>query len=330
MASGRMLKKKISKSRKLPELPSDSERLFYTWLIPHLDVEGRASADPDVLKGEVVPRLKNWTAEKVKKTLEILSLNKLINLYSMDGDQFLELIRFKDEQRLDSKREAKSQYPEPPSKRKPLLKADYEYLWDIWKQNGMICPECKRKGEFVAERGIVADGYIPFHIDHVIPTSKGGSNDRENLRVVCRECNLKKGNDIIPELLQSPPELIQTTPPQVKLREDKISKVKEREYVRLTPDQLEKLKKEFSEDRLNWMFDKLNFWASTKKKVVDGYAYFKKGSWLIEEMEKKFYITKAPEPKEHEIDNRTDEQKTRDMQRFKEFSEGLAGSLKKV
>ena len=52
------------------------------------------------------------------------------------------------------------------------------------------------------------------------------------------------------------------------------------------------------------MFDKLNFWRGTKKKqkVVNGYEYFDKGSWLIEEMEKKFnpkgkgYIDRAQVP----------------------------------
>lgn len=31
-------------------------------------------------------------------------------------------------------------------------------------------------------------------VDHVIPISKGGSNDRYNLEIVCRECNRVKGS----------------------------------------------------------------------------------------------------------------------------------------
>lgn len=30
-------------------------------------------------------------------------------------------------------------------------------------------------------------------VDHVIPLSKGGANDLENMVVCCRECNTKKG-----------------------------------------------------------------------------------------------------------------------------------------
>ncbi|PKP20371.1 MAG: hypothetical protein CVU05_09310 [Bacteroidetes bacterium HGW-Bacteroidetes-21] len=32
--------------------------------------------------------------------------------------------------------------------------------------------------------------------DHIIPFSKGGSNDSENIRVLCRKCNRKKSNNI--------------------------------------------------------------------------------------------------------------------------------------
>jgi hypothetical protein len=113
MAKGRMLKKKISKSRKLAALPSDSDRMFYTWLIPHLDVEGRILADPDCLKGQIVPRIKSWTAEKVQETLHNLAQFQLILLYRADGDQYLELIRFKNEQALKEEREAKSECPAP-------------------------------------------------------------------------------------------------------------------------------------------------------------------------------------------------------------------------
>ncbi len=35
---------------------------------------------------------------------------------------------------------------------------------------------------------------VNFHIDHKIPVVRGGSNDMGNLQLLCRSCNLRKGN----------------------------------------------------------------------------------------------------------------------------------------
>lgn len=36
--------------------------------------------------------------------------------------------------------------------------------------------------------------YIPFTIDHVVPLSKGGTDDPENLALACFHCNRRKAN----------------------------------------------------------------------------------------------------------------------------------------
>lgn len=39
-------------------------------------------------------------------------------------------------------------------------------------------------------------------VDHIIPLSKGGSNDKANLVICCLRCNKKKG-DVMPQMLLS-------------------------------------------------------------------------------------------------------------------------------
>jgi len=112
MPEGRMLKKLISTSQKLAKLKTDSARLLYTWLLPHLDIEGRFSADPHIVKGYVVPRLK-MTPRKITEYLEDMAKNDLIVLYEVDGDKFLQLKKFKNFQLLREDRESKSQIPAP-------------------------------------------------------------------------------------------------------------------------------------------------------------------------------------------------------------------------
>lgn len=38
----------------------------------------------------------------------------------------------------------------------------------------------------------------PWHIDHITPVAKGGTNDPENLTLSCVACNLKKGTKDAP------------------------------------------------------------------------------------------------------------------------------------
>jgi 5-methylcytosine-specific restriction endonuclease McrA len=51
------------------------------------------------------------------------------------------------------------------------------------------------------------DGFCPYcwdkietgHIDHIVPVSKGGTNERNNLAWVCATCNVQKGNKSLAE-----------------------------------------------------------------------------------------------------------------------------------
>lgn len=111
MPEGRMLQRRISESKKLGSLNSDSARLLYTWLIPWMDCESRHSADPDLIKGRILPKCADWDIGKVTENLYILNEVGLIRLYRSNGETFLQLSRTI--QKINKDREAPSNIPAP-------------------------------------------------------------------------------------------------------------------------------------------------------------------------------------------------------------------------
>lgn len=74
------------------------------------------------------------------------------------------------------------------------------YGWARWKRvvgnNNPLRSEAKRLRPYILER----DGYVcrrcgatdDLQMDHLIPVSRGGTNDLDNLAILCRPCNLNK------------------------------------------------------------------------------------------------------------------------------------------
>lgn len=54
---------------------------------------------------------------------------------------------------------------------------------DLLEQYGKTCPGCNRQYDGVRTR---------LSIDHKLPTSRGGTDSRDNLWLLCRNCNNEK------------------------------------------------------------------------------------------------------------------------------------------
>ncbi len=95
------------------------------------------------------------------------------------------------------------------------------WRYKVYAQKGVTCVTCGLKAtHFALERDRIKseraqktpfDNVYPWHlnlyaqkddkeilmtIDHIIPKSKGGTNDMANLQPMCCHCNVKKGNKI--------------------------------------------------------------------------------------------------------------------------------------
>ena len=56
--------------------------------------------------------------------------------------------------------------------------------YQILKRDGHRCKICGR----------TANGSLTLHVDHIVPCSKGGLDDHNNLQTLCNECNLGKSD----------------------------------------------------------------------------------------------------------------------------------------
>jgi len=66
-----MLKKRVSYSKKYASLKNWRARELYLLMLPHLDVDGRLEADPQLIKGQIVPLL-SYTTRQIQVALEQL------------------------------------------------------------------------------------------------------------------------------------------------------------------------------------------------------------------------------------------------------------------
>jgi DNA mismatch endonuclease Vsr len=62
----------------------------------------------------------------------------------------------------------------------------------ILERNGYTCQQCGASAHDVDDLDTTKK--VRLHIDHIVPLSQGGTNDPDNLRVLCSNCNHGKSN----------------------------------------------------------------------------------------------------------------------------------------
>jgi len=114
MAEGRMLKRRITLSKKMAALKTDKARLLWFYMLPFTDVDGRIIADCEDVRDEIIRKQRTgYSLTKIEDCLQDLYRVGLIILYESDGARYLEYTRFWEEQSHNRDRESKSTIPPP-------------------------------------------------------------------------------------------------------------------------------------------------------------------------------------------------------------------------
>jgi 5-methylcytosine-specific restriction endonuclease McrA len=70
---------------------------------------------------------------------------------------------------------------------KPIIFNKKAYIpkglrWKVWERDNFTCKKCGKRQD--------------LSIDHIIPESKGGGMEEDNLQTLCFSCNAKKYNNV--------------------------------------------------------------------------------------------------------------------------------------
>lgn len=160
----RILKESITTSATVDALTSEEECFFYRLLVVADDF-GRMDGRPAILRARCFPlRVDHIKDEDITAWLDALVAVELIRI---EGDR----LRIVDWTHHGIHR--------PRDPRRPILTEWLELRRQIFERDNFTCRYCGKRGG-------------RLHCDHIIPLSRGGSSDVENLATACQSCNCRK------------------------------------------------------------------------------------------------------------------------------------------
>lgn len=126
MAKARLVSRKITRSKDMASLSSDTVRLTFILLLMTTDDFGRADGDPEMVKANCFPRDDSKTPELIESYLHELFTKRLIYRWShLDGCQYIVFPNFDKYQRFRRDRPRRNEFPAPPEKK-----------YEIWLSSG--------------------------------------------------------------------------------------------------------------------------------------------------------------------------------------------------
>lgn len=144
--------------------------LIWPWILTTFDDWGRAEAKPKKLKMKVFPGNEIVTVETIEAALNLYNKAGLIRIFKENGVPYIECVDWME-----------TQY----GGRVPInhWRATRER---IFARDDYTCFYCGKRGG-------------DLECDHLIPISRGGSNEDTNLVTSCKTCNRAKGSKLLEE-----------------------------------------------------------------------------------------------------------------------------------
>lgn len=168
------------------------ERLMFIGMWTFADDEGIIKANPSYLKSHIFPYDETLKIDLIDKALVKFAELNMIYRYSINGQAYAWIIKFRTYQRIDKPQ--KSTNPSPSIQ-------NGQYAQAIHVRDGYACHLC---GTTCAKTQIIGKATDPTvaSMDHLTPVSKGGSHYPSNLRTACISCNKSRGNKDLEEFLK--------------------------------------------------------------------------------------------------------------------------------
>jgi len=202
----RIIRESINESRGLA-LVSPFAQDLYKRLITYADDHGRFNADSDIVRSRLYPReLDAVTVEEIDSAMiELVGIEK-VRLYTATassaawmGETVFGLFpNWTTHQRL---RTTKSKHPDPSDRTVNdwalRVAVPVELKRFIFERDRFACQSCKKsyKLDLPTKQAVRLLGSV-LHVDHVVPVRQGGRATKENLRLLCASCNLKRQKTI--------------------------------------------------------------------------------------------------------------------------------------
>lgn len=172
----RNIKPGFYKNEELAEC-SFAARLLAPGLWMMADREGRLEDRPKRIKAELFP----YDTFDVDALLVELVACGHIKRYEASDRRYIQIVKFTEHQQPHHM-EIKSVIPAP------------EGFADKYSHDPIGVPTRRRIYERDSHRCVLCATTNALSIDHIVPITKGGTSDDDNLRTLCKSCNSSKGN----------------------------------------------------------------------------------------------------------------------------------------